>query len=638
MLTIFLTFYYGMFYGKIKSYTWIIYVLLTVFFLLLIINPIHIFFVTVIQFVKPSSVANNENQNDFIIEPKQSEISKLKLEQKEYVNSLDHNVYKPIPIDQEPIVRIREKTILRHRDTLADLYMFATYLSILILIVLGSRDFLCYYSSREVHNQLFNARYQGTPIENVLTQREFLAYLNNSLLLTLHNGVAPNGKPLKNAPGWLSGKSIKLIGVFRMRQHRVVSSLCPRKWRIPNRTECYEEFRKSSADRRNYDPGWKPYSNFLIQEFPRTLGPWIYQDWRESKSMPCYGSLATYPGGGYISNLGRSLVNSRKILNYLQNNSWFDGHTRVVIIEGVLYGIDANIFNIVQLIAEQTVYGTYKLQLNIRSLKLMNMIEFQSTVTYFIFIVFLLLICIYFLRILMKLWRNKIRKFFSKIWNVIDTIIVTVTVICLVLYFKRNEYVLELLHTLEESQNNTYVSFGIAAFLDDCLSMLSGFVVCLATVRVWKILKFALLFRILNKSIYRAFRSLSSITMVIIIFLTGFGICNRAINGTYSEQFTNLIGAISSLTAMSFGYSTHIRPEDLMHGGVLLGMLFYVLEMIFINLILLNIFITIACLQFTEVSGNIKDEERIFDEKSYTFFQFIKDEIKFIFNGGSTRK
>lgn len=171
-----------------------------------------------------------------------------------------------IRILKEKLDFIKEKELndSRFRDLISELFRFSLYLVILLTIVLGSRDFTAFYSTRNVRNLFEEPKFHSIPIKAVRNDQELISYLNNSFLTIIHS----------NGNGWLPEKFMKIIGVPRLRQLRVTSQFSSdRVW--------YPEYSSQDQDNADYNAMWMKLADFKWKkQFWRTLSPFIYQSGR----------------------------------------------------------------------------------------------------------------------------------------------------------------------------------------------------------------------------------------------------------------------------------------------------------------------------------------------------------------------
>lgn len=78
-------------------------------------------------------------------------------------------------------------------------------------------------------------------------------------------------------------------------------------------------------------------------------------DWKLRKQF--LGDYTSIPGGGYITPLGRTAINHRKVMQYLVKTDWFTNQTRFLFVDFVGYNPSANLFNIVCLMMQASMSG-----------------------------------------------------------------------------------------------------------------------------------------------------------------------------------------------------------------------------------------------------------------------------------------
>lgn len=79
-----------------------------------------------------------------------------------------------------------EKYLLYYRDLTSDLFVFSLYLLTLLLVVLGSRDSMAFYSNRMTHAYAVQSKYVRGPLKPIIGDHDFHKYLSSVLVPTLH--------------------------------------------------------------------------------------------------------------------------------------------------------------------------------------------------------------------------------------------------------------------------------------------------------------------------------------------------------------------------------------------------------------------------------------------------------------------
>lgn len=398
----------------------------------------------------------------------------------------------------------------------------------------------------------------------------------------------------------------------------------------------FQSYFDRNEDTKNYDPEWK--QSTIIYSFSdmyqRLLLPWHYQPTIQLQTVPVFGDHRLYHGGGYVLPLGRTLNNTLSILRYMNRTHWLDHNTRVVFIELTLYSANVNQFNVITIVCERTPFGNYVANANIHTAKLLFILENQSPVAVVVFVFFVLITIAYLLRLVVKLLHVKRRSFFSVFWNDLDIIIVALSISAVYMFFLRSNYVIELLRRIEDTRNNEFVSFYWAAAADELFTWWSGVLVCIATVRLWKICQFSLVCQMISATLWKARGRLIWITVVFVVVMAAISMLVNIVCGaettfaTYTQTFTSLV-------AMSCGFVDGLQAEALIRGGgKLFGMTAYVLVMITVNIYLLNMFVTIVCLDFSEKREELHGRRTV----KLRFLEFVKMEWGCVGAGGGDRE
>ena len=97
------------------------------------------------------------------------------------------------------------------------------------------------------------------------------------------------------------------------------------------------------TDHNAYIKGWQAIrtSNDNMNELDKAF---VYQTSSALKSIPFWGNLATYEGGGYVANLGQNLTFAKGMLKDLKTNMWVDRYTRAVFVELNVLNIQSGLF------------------------------------------------------------------------------------------------------------------------------------------------------------------------------------------------------------------------------------------------------------------------------------------------------
>lgn len=166
----------------------------------------------------------------------------------------------------------------------------------------------------------------------------------------------------QSSNGWLKDGRVKILGVARLRQQRVLKDSCKTNGLLGTINNCLPLLDQTTEDRTDYDPFWKPQTKIKSRaKYWRILQPWQYQDSLQSQSIPLFGKIMLYSGGGYICNLGRTMANSISMIEFIKKYNWVDRRTRVIFIEFTTYG------NCCSLILHSFSHKRYFIQVSIQT-------------------------------------------------------------------------------------------------------------------------------------------------------------------------------------------------------------------------------------------------------------------------------
>lgn len=226
-------------------------------------------------------------------------------------------------------------------------------------------------------------------------------------------------------------------------------------------------------------------------------------------------------------------------------------------------------------------------------------------------------------RMVVTLLQSNRRQYFSEMWNIVDLIILAQSVGVVTIFFVRNEYVRSLLRLLDEKRNNEFVSFVYAALLDQFLLWWTGVLVCISTIRIWKILNFIFIFRVFSTTLVKAAKDLAASTVITFMFLACFATLFYQLNSSKSASFSSVTKSFSSLIAILFGFITdRLNSTEILSGNNWIELLLFLVSMSAIAIYLMNMIITISCNYFSTV----RNEAKSVVQEKFSFWDFLRAE------------
>lgn len=216
------------------------------------------------------------------------------------------------------------------------------------------------------------------------------------------------------------------------------------------------------------------------------------------------------------------------------------------------------------------------------------------------------------------------KTYFKDVWNILDIVIIVMSVVCILLFVYRIILVGQFLEQLENRRHNEFLTYYWMFHLEDLLSALAGLLVCIATVRLWKLLRFGVKFIVLERTILYSAVSLLCMIICHLIFLLAFGFIGHLLFGPYSNDFKDATKSVNSLTFHSLNlHSLDYQLISDVHGNI--GIIYYSLFMIG-TLTITTLYVTIIMMGYEESCMQFSNQRK------YTVQSFVKDELWYLFD------
>ncbi|TDG45237.1 hypothetical protein AWZ03_008299 [Drosophila navojoa] len=507
---------------------------------------------------------------------------------------------------------------LLYQSITNDLWLYGRYFFLLMCLVVVTWDQLLCYNTKHMEALFVRNNSHGWGLEKVHSFADFYKFVESTLVEPFDPDFEETG--LRT---WLYGDHTAKLGVVRLRQLRVKEGY-------------HMGWKDLEYETRDYMSRWQlPY-----QQLPYTNKYWkIYTPWlpinptlsAENKFFLNYvhqGYAHDFSElDGYSTLLARTANSSKLVINYLTDQQWLTrSKTCAIFADFTLFNMDANMFTVATLTVEVTAYGTFEYATHIESAKLLMLDDFNSIYKILIVFLYILVFLQFGKSVIIMLWfePNKLRSTWVKLDLAI--ILLNITLICLLV---THQILLNSrLKRVENANVLVFIDFRIPARVHIAIEVGLGFLVCITTLRLWRILQFARVFQLITATLYAAWKALASTAMLILIFLFGFGMAVGIINGNYTIQFASLTNSIISSVCFALGLSRQLNPADLLHGGAPIGLVLYVILAFFIVIVMMNLFITTIRDYFGHVRRKM-EARSVYNQ--ITFLQFLRAEYAPIF-------
>ncbi|XP_044270877.1 location of vulva defective 1-like isoform X3 [Tribolium madens] len=528
------------------------------------------------------------------------------------------HLYKPLKVRDVMVKRLLLKRRLSIIAELEDLLMFTIYITILYVIILANKDILMIYGKREMSEIVEGFFTRTLKFSEIDEGNDIIRYLNETLLPAIHP-TRWYGSYVITEPALVVDVLNKLVGVVRIRQQRMMPHLCEvaKEMRFLNMS-CWPEFSRSKIETKTHGYGWGKYLPFMA--YDRLRGMWKYKPDSETETLPHIGQFAIYSGGGYIMYLGRNFYNSYVNLRKMIDKYWIDPETRVIFIEFLCYNQNYNIFNAVKLLFEQSATGFIKRSVYVYSVRMLfvgNEVEMFSFVFFTLFIIW---VAIMLIKQTVTTLTN-FRSVFKDIWFLIDSVIVIMSVLSISLFIFRTYMVGSYMKQLDIVQHNEFVNYFYLFYIEDILNYVAGFLVCIATIRLWKFLRFASMFRKLELTFEIAGNTFMSFAVAFFLLLFTFATAIYMVMGSYFEKVYTVARAARIMTTLALKPLEMELDRFLENNVATAYITFY---MIVIQLLM---FILIMIIVMAYIEAQLQIASEIF---KYNIYDYMEERMKYI--------
>ncbi|XP_017296853.3 polycystic kidney disease protein 1-like 2 [Kryptolebias marmoratus] len=585
------TMMYGLTYGKDRSINWLVSMVVSFFESLFITQPLKVlgfaaFFALVLkkvdqeEFGEPQIDENLRNSGD---------PDGVRAARRDSTCSF----YQPPP--PTDIERMRRNTIKEQKvfALIREILAYMGFMWVLLLVAYGQRDPNAYFLTRHIRQSFSKG------ISDTMSIQDVFNWANTTLLSNLYGDY----------PGYITDGNSKLVGNARLRQVRVQKNSCrvPRSMRqsVP---DCHAPYSWDLEEMSSYGPGWSLSVGGNTSLNPHS--PWVYKSQSKLRAYPIWGGVMLYRGGGFVMDLGTDLQNSTRILQYLYDNTWFDMYTRAIFVEFTVYNANVNLFCIVTLMLETTAIGAFRFRSELQSVRLyqstggLHIFVMASEIVYFLFIV-------YYMFVQGKLMRTQKWAYFKSKWNLIELAIILLSWSALSVFIKRT---LLGKRDMIFYQNNKeqFASFHETAQADAVLGYLIAFLVLLATVKLWHLLRLNPKLHMITATLQRAWTDISGFLVVMTIMFLAYSIASNLMYGWKLYSYRTLLDAAQTIVSLQLGIFNY---EEVLNYNPVLGAFFIGSCIVFMTFVVLNLFISVILVAFSQEQKHHKpsEEEEIVD-------------------------
>ncbi|NWZ47750.1 PK1L2 protein, partial [Haliaeetus albicilla] len=596
----FFTMLYGLHYGKENSIKWLISMAISFLESLFITQPLKVlgfaaFFALVLKKVEHEDEENTAIDGPLSAPGDSNPLFGARRDSRS-------NIYQPPPAADVEKMKIscmkEQKAFALIREILA----YLGFLWMLLLVAYGQRDPNSYYLNKHIENSFTDG------FRDVYSYQDFFTWANTTLVKNLYGSYK----------GFITDGNSKLVGGARIRQIRVKGNTCPISPKLQRAVqECHAPYSLQTEDTSVYGEHW----NTSVFDNSSDLSlAWQYQSQSKLRGHASWGKLAIYRGGGYVIHLGTDPKNASRILQYLFNNVWLDTFTRAVFVEFTVYNANVNLFCIISLMFETNALGAFFTSAELQSVRLypytnsLHIFVVAAEVIYFLFIV-------YYMIVQGKLMKTLRWRYFHSKWNLLEIAIILISWSALSVFVKRTILGTQDISYYQEHKEDC-VSFNETARADAVLGYLIAFLVLLSTVKLWHLLRLNPKLNMITSTLRRAWGDISGFIIVIAIMFLAYSIATNLIFGWKLYSYKTLFDAAETMVSLQLGIFNY---EEVLDYNPILGSFLIGSCIIFMTFVVLNLFISVILVAFSEEQKHYQasEEEEIVDLMLMKLFSFF---------------
>uniref|UniRef100_A0A665VIF9 Polycystic kidney disease 1 like 2a n=1 Tax=Echeneis naucrates TaxID=173247 RepID=A0A665VIF9_ECHNA len=576
----FFTMLYGLKFGKERSISWLVSMIVSFFQSILVIQPLKVRKAKIFHKITQISVKHmhtrikckfqlTDHQHQ-VLQPMTTSLPSGDCTGQQIFRR-DKNLYEPPP--PADIEKIKRNKMMEQKAfaLLREILTYSCFIWMLLLVAYSQRDPNAFFLNQHIRDSFSEG------ISDSMSLDDVFKWLNTSLLGNLF-GVYP---------GFITDGNSKLVGFARLRQLRVQKNSCEFADSVLQFVpDCHALYSREAEDTGSYGNAWN--LSVMGNISTGTSSPWRYQTQAQLRAPPVWGKIMLYRGGGFVTELGPDMQNASSTLGYLYRSKWLDVYTQAFFVEFTVYNANVNLFCIVTLMFETSAVGAFQFRSELQSIRL-----YQSTGGFHIFVmaaeIIYMLFILYYMFLQGKLLKQQRWAYFRNKWNLLELAIILLSWSAMAIFIRRT-----LLGDRDmayyQNHKDQFASFYESAMADLILQRLIAFLTLLATVKLWRLLRLNPNMNMITATLQRAWGDISGFLVIIVIAFLAYSIVCNMIYGWRISSYHTLADALLTIICLQIGIFNYdeVLDHNLLLGGLLFGSC-----IIMVTFVLLNILISV---------------------------------------------
>ena len=356
-----------------------------------------------------------------------------------------------------------------------------------------------------------------------------------------------------------------------------------------------------------YQPEWIsvpsniPAENISHELCPR---PWRYHSATDLKGVPMWGTTTIYSGGGYVAELGYYIPKAQEVIKELFYHNWIDRRSRGVFIELTVYNAQVNLFSVVTLLAELMPTGGVVTFRRIDTIRVYRYLGELGNVVLAAELIICLVILFFMYKLIKRFYHQKLA-FFKKFWNLVDLFLVLFALVSIALYFVKMVSINEAMKDLSENPF-VFVSFSRLLTWNEIDTYMIAFVVFLTAIKFLYLLRYNNHIKLLNQTFSNMRNEILVFMVQFMFWFLPFVLLAHMSFGAHLQDFISLTSAFQAMLNALLGASYF---HDLEEVDRVIGPILFFTYSLLMELVLLNMFVSIINCAFGDRNSIVKDSE-----------------------------
>ncbi|NXM84406.1 PK2L1 protein, partial [Oenanthe oenanthe] len=486
------------------------------------------------------------------------------------------------------------------KTTLRELLVYVMFLVDICLLTYGMTSSNAYYYTKVMSELFLQTSTDGrVSFQSIGSMADFWVYAQGPLLDNLYWTKWYNNESLAahSTQSYIYYENL-LLGVPRMRQLKVKNNSCVVHDDFKEEIlGCYDVYSEDKEERVSFG---------LINGTA-----WRYHSEEELGGSSHWGRLTSYSGGGYYIDLKMTREESAEALQVLKEKLWLDRGTRVVFIDFSVYNANINLFCVLRLVVEFPATGGAIPSWQIRTVKLIRYVSTWDFLIVACEIVFCVFIFYYVVEEALELRIHKLQ-YFTSIWNILDVVVILLSIVAIGFHVFRTTEVNRLLGELLK-RPNTYADFEFLAFWQTQYNNMNAVNLFFAWIKIFKYISFNKTMTQLSSTLARCAKDILGFAIMFFIVFFAYAQLGYLLFGTQVENFSTFVKCIFTQFRIILGDFDYNSIDN---ANRVLGPIYFVTYVFFVFFVLLNMFLAIINDTYSEVKEELssqKDELQLSD-------------------------